>query len=145
MRTRTIAIIVIALVIVGFAGYAVLAGNSKDSGKDNSMANMNMSDSSSKPDNSKPSTQAVATDEVEIENFAFTPANITVKVGTKVTWINKDSTAHTVTADNTSNDAPSSEMLGKGQSYSFTFTKAGTYGYHCTVHPSMTGTVTVTE
>lgn len=77
---------------------------------------------------------------VTIANFAFSPASLTVKVGTKVTWTNNDSTTHTVTADQGAFDAGN---LPPGQSFSFTFTKAGTYNYHCSIHPSMTATIVV--
>lgn len=86
-----------------------------------------------------------ATANVTIKNSAYTPAQITVKVGTKVTWTQEDSLRHDVAPDNSSSDFTGSELLSKGESYSFTFTKAGTYSYHCTPHPFMKGTVTVTE
>ena len=62
-----------------------------------------------------------------------------------MTWINKDNVNHTVTADNASADAPSSDDIANGKSYSFTFKKAGTYTYHCFPHPYMHGTVIVTN
>jgi plastocyanin len=77
---------------------------------------------------------------VSIENFAFDPPNMTVAPGTTVTWVNNDQTAHTVTANNGAFD---SGTLQPGQSYSFTFEKAGTYAYHCNIHPDMTASVTV--
>lgn len=77
---------------------------------------------------------------VAIANFAFSPASLTVKVGTKVTWTNNDSAAHTVTADQGAFD---SGTLSPGGSYSFTFTKAGTYTYKCSFHAQMTATIVV--
>jgi len=77
---------------------------------------------------------------VTIANFAFSPATLTVKVGTKVTWTNNDSATHTVTALQGAFD---SGDLPTGQSFSFTFTKAGTYNYHCAIHSSMTATIIV--
>jgi plastocyanin len=77
---------------------------------------------------------------VSIKNFAFNPPNATVAPGTTVTWVNNDQTAHTVTANNGAFD---SGTLQPGQSYSFKFDKAGTYAYHCNIHPTMTATVTV--
>ncbi len=88
-------------------------------------------------------TQAVATDKVTIQNVAFSPANITVKKGTTVTWTNQDAVEHTVTEDDGQN-GPSASPLNQGQSYSFTFNQTGTFHYHCTIHSEMTGTVTVT-
>jgi amicyanin len=92
-------------------------------------------------DNQQP--KAEATNSVTISNYTFGPATITVKVGTKVTWTNQDSVGHTVTAD--SGSGPDSQLIDQGQSYSFTFDKAGTFTYHCTPHPYMKGTVIVTE
>jgi plastocyanin len=81
---------------------------------------------------------------VAIKNFAFSPTALKVKVGTKVTWTNEDTDAHTVTSLN--NAGPlSSAALSTGQSYSYTFTKPGTYNYQCTIHPFMTASVTVTQ
>ena len=79
---------------------------------------------------------------MEIEDFAFVPGTITIKVGTTVTWTNKDSVGHTATSDDGVFD---SGMLSKGSSYSFTFTTAGTYGYFCKPHPYMVATIVVTE
>lgn len=79
--------------------------------------------------------------EVWIQNMAFNPGNITVPVGTKVTWTNKDAVTHNVTS---TTNAFSSGSLVNGATYSYTFSIAGTFPYSCTIHPSMTGTVTVT-
>ena len=77
---------------------------------------------------------------VSIANFSFKPAVITVSVGTTVTWTNNDSAGHTVTADDGSF---TSDTLGSGATFSRTFATAGTFAYHCSIHPSMKGTVTV--
>jgi plastocyanin len=76
---------------------------------------------------------------VSIVNFSFSPASLTVSVGTKVTWTNNDSTTHTVTDDH----GAFNQMLSPGQTFTFTFTKAGTYTYHCNIHRSMTATIIV--
>jgi len=78
---------------------------------------------------------------VLIKNFSFKPANITIKRGTKVRWINKDSTAHTATANN--KRSFDSGRLSKGQSYTHTFKSAGKKPYHCEIHPDMKGRITV--
>src|SRR5215213_9023162 len=78
---------------------------------------------------------------VLIKNFSFKPANITIKRGTKVRWINKDSTAHTVTANNPRRF--DSGRLGKGQRYTHTFKSAGKKRYHCNIHPDMRASVVV--
>src|SRR5215212_10463843 len=85
--------------------------------------------------------QKQATRTVVIQGFSFKPAHITFKRGTKVTWINKDMTKHTATANNGAFD---SGVLRSGQSYSHTFKTAGrTNNYHCEIHPFMRGSVTV--
>jgi plastocyanin len=81
---------------------------------------------------------------VAIKNFAFAPGTLTVKTGTTVTWTNQDTDAHTVTSQK-SGGPLRSPALGTGKSYSYTFTKAGSYAYLCTIHPFMTATVTVTQ
>jgi len=88
---------------------------------------------------------AVSTSQVMIQNYMFSPMVIKVKAGTKVTWINMDEVHHSVTADQSSSDAPNGPLIAKGQSYSFTFKKAGTYTFHCQPHPYMHGTVIVTD
>jgi plastocyanin len=77
---------------------------------------------------------------VEINNFAFTPASLTVSAGTSVSWKFDDSTQHTVTADDNSF---TSEAMGDGQTYTHTFDTKGTLAYHCSIHPFMKGSVEV--
>jgi plastocyanin len=78
---------------------------------------------------------------VNIKNFAFEPAALNVKVGTTVTWTNNDSVAHTVTSD--SGNLLNSPTLSPGESFSFTFTSAGSVAYHCNIHQTMKGVVVV--
>lgn len=144
MKNKSAILTVFALVVVAaIIGFVAFGGKNNTSTSDN-MSSMDMSEQSS--GSSQASTEnPVATNEVEIEDYSFMPGAITVKVGTKVTWTNKDSVRHDVVADTESNDAPNGPLLAKGESYSFTFTKAGTYSYHCSPHPYMKGTVIVTE
>ncbi|MET8956757.1 cupredoxin family copper-binding protein [Streptomyces sp. NPDC004533] len=80
---------------------------------------------------------------VAIKNFAFSPTTLKVKAGTTVTWTNQDTDPHTVTS--TGSGGPlHSAALATHATYSYTFTKPGTYAYLCTIHPFMTGTVEVT-
>jgi plastocyanin len=79
-------------------------------------------------------------DAVKIAGFAFSPATLQVKAGTKVTFTNEDEYEHTATADDGSFD---SEHLKKGDTFEFTFDKPGTYAYKCDIHNSMTGKVVV--
>jgi amicyanin len=77
---------------------------------------------------------------VHIDNFAFTPAEITVVPGTTVTWINGDDIPHTVVA---SNKAFRSKVMDTEQQFSFSFKDAGTYEYFCSLHPHMKAKVIV--
>ena len=79
--------------------------------------------------------------EISIKGFAFDPSNITIKVGTEVTWTNFDSAPHNVTSN--PGTELSSPTLNKGDSWSHVFTTAGTYPYFCSIHPSMTASITV--
>lgn len=79
---------------------------------------------------------------VAIQNFAFSPTSITIKKGDTVVWTNKDSVTHNVIG---SSGGPSSSSIGAGETYSFTFNNVGTFSYHCSIHPSMVGTVVVTQ
>ena len=80
--------------------------------------------------------------EVKIDNFSFGPASLTVAVGTTVTWTNRDDIPHTVVS---TDDAKTfkSKVLDTDEKFSFTFNKAGTYPYFCSIHPKMTGKVIV--
>lgn len=85
---------------------------------------------------------AVATDAVAIQGFKFGPATITVKAGSTVTWTNKDDEAHTVFFAFDGSRSPI--LVNNNNVYTKSFSTPGTYTYHCTIHPFMTGTVTVT-
>ncbi|MDH3307600.1 MAG: cupredoxin family copper-binding protein [Acidimicrobiia bacterium] len=85
--------------------------------------------------------QAGTTTAVSIDSFAYMPQTITVAVGETVEWTNDQSVGHTVTADDGSID---SGTMANQATFAMTFETAGTFAYHCTIHPNMTGTVTVT-
>jgi plastocyanin len=79
---------------------------------------------------------------IKMQNIQFSPKETTVKVGDKVTWTNDDSTDHNVTADSGADFK--SKDFGSGGTFDFTPDKTGTIKYECTIHPGMTGTLTVT-
>ena len=81
-----------------------------------------------------------ATAEVKIDNFSFGPQTITVPVGVTVTWTNRDDIPHTVVS---TDGVFKSKVRDTDEKFSYTFTKAGTYPYFCSVHPKMTGKVVV--
>jgi plastocyanin len=129
-RVRIIPVLVVAVVIaVGATLVVVLSSNSGAAG------------------GSAPTKSAATTGgkgkmvTVDISMFAFHPSTVTIAPGTTVAWTNKDSTAHTATADN----GPTFDTgsIQQGQTKTFTFTKPGTYAYRCAIHPFMNGTVIV--
>jgi plastocyanin len=80
------------------------------------------------------------TTEVKIDNFSFGPGTLTVPVGTTVTWTNRDDIPHTAVS---TEGAFKSKVMDTDEKFSYTFTKAGTFPYFCSIHPKMTGKVVV--
>jgi len=83
---------------------------------------------------------AAANAEVKIDNFSFGPQTVTVPVGAMVTWVNRDDIPHTVVS---TDGVFKSKVRDTDETFSYTFTKAGTYPYFCSVHAKMTGKVVV--
>jgi plastocyanin len=83
---------------------------------------------------------SAATAEVKIDNFSFAPQTLTVPVGTTVTWTNRDDIPHTVVS---TDGVFKSKVRDTDEKFSYTFVKAGTYPYYCSVHPKMTGNIVV--
>ena len=77
---------------------------------------------------------------VRIANFTFTQPTVAVRPGTTVTWVNDDDIPHTVVSKTL---AFKSKVLDSGDRFSFTFAKAGQFGYFCSIHPHMTGMIIV--
>jgi len=103
------------------------------------MSNMKMPQ---KPTSSETKEMGVNSvpNQVVIENFSFVPATLTVKAGTKVTWVNRDDVPHTATdTDKRFN----SKALDTDDQFAFTFSEPGTYNYFCALHPKMTGQIIV--
>jgi plastocyanin len=90
-----------------------------------------------------------ASKSVSIVDFAFQPGSVTISAGDSVVWTNNGQAPHTVTDDggtfDSSPNCPNnlSDCMQPGDSYSHTFDSAGTFSYHCKVHPNMTGTIVV--
>jgi plastocyanin len=76
--------------------------------------------------------QQATAPEIKIDDFSFTPATITAAAGTTVTWINRDDIPHTVASDG---KEFKSKALDTDEKFSYTFSKAGTYSYFCSLHP----------
>jgi len=131
MDMRRIVLLLCAAAALAAAG----CGSSNNSSSSSSSASTPAASSSSSS-----SSGGVA---IKMQNIAFDPKDVTVKVGQKVTWTNDDSVDHNVTSQ--SGESIKSDNFGKGATFSFTPTKAGTIKYVCTIHPGMTATLTVTK
>lgn len=150
MNKSLTAIIVIVLVIVGAATFFVVSNNNKSDKAteqtevvEETPQSSTSIDANSPEPSSNPTDQNEQTSSVAIENFAFSPNALTVKKGTTVTWTNQDTAEHNVFSED--DGGPKGDLLSKGESFSFTFNKVGTFNYICQPHPHMKGTVTVTD
>lgn len=153
---KSVAVIVVSVVGVVALGGIVFAAN-RDNGQSaavqqagsSTMATDDGHDTMAPKPESNPQPagtgDAVEASAVTIENYAYSPASIRVKKGTTVTWTNQDSVKHDVMPDKPSDDFKASDLLAKGESYSFTFNTVGTYSYYCSPHPYMKATVEVVE
>ncbi len=147
MNKTIVILLVLVIVIVG--GYFIFFNNnSNQTPVDNSQTNTPpVENTSVNIVNNSTTTVAAPAQPVAsnitigIKNFAFSPSSTTIKVGTKVTWINNDSVPHTITSD--SGNLLNSSQLSPGQSFTFTFTSPGTTNYHCSIHPTMHGKIVV--
>jgi plastocyanin len=89
---------------------------------------------------SSANTSQPATAQIKVDNFSFGPTTLTVAVGTTITWTNRDGMPHTIVG---AEKVFMSKLLDTNEKFSFTFDKAGTYPYFCSIHPEMTGSVVV--
>jgi plastocyanin len=133
VRTFIAAVFALGLAATGCAGSSEARTHPTATGNTSAVAPT--------PASSSGAVKAAATNSVTIKNFAFSPSTITVKPGTKVTWVNHDEDAHTVSFQ--SNLRVASNPLQGNQSFSYTFQTPGTYRYICSIHPFMHGTVIV--
>ena len=139
MKPKKSAIVSAVIILAAIATMIVITSGKKNNDAMTAQPSKSVSSSKSSAD----SSTAVSTDSVTLENYIFTPATIKVKVGTTVTWTNKDAVHHSVTGDN--GGLPDGPLFGQGETYKYTFTKAGTFTYHCSPHPYMHGSVVVTD
>ncbi|KKQ02672.1 MAG: Blue (Type 1) copper domain protein [Parcubacteria group bacterium GW2011_GWB1_36_5] len=136
MNKIIISFVVVALVLVG--GYFLFKGSYSTP----SIPQTSNQQTTPPSPTSQASVVTPMTYNVLIQNFAFSQKFINVKRGDTVVWTNKDSAPHTVTGGNS---GPASNTLNVGGTYNFTFNTAGTFDYHCAFHPSMTGSIVVTQ
>lgn len=92
------------------------------------------------PTSTPATTPTPAQASVEISGFAFVPQTLSVPPGTTVTWTNNDSSSHTIASND---NLFQSGNLAKGATFSHTFGQKGTFNYHCSIHPAMTGKIIV--
>lgn len=137
MNIKKIIIIVAVLLLVVLGIYFITS-------------NKNITPTNTTPETnivSKVSQIPVTTDEssvtVDIKNLEFNPTTLNIKTGTKVTWTNSDNTPHTVTSEFVK--LFDSKTLSPGQSYSYTFSKAGFINYSCNIHPTMKGIIIIKD
>jgi len=112
-----------------YLGYFLLKSKPTQTVATNNQMQMNQKQSN---------TQTSTGSAVSIANYAFNPQQLTVKAGAEVTWTNNDSVTHTVTFDSFN-----SGDIAPGGTYKHTFSDAGTFNYHCSIHTSMTGSIIV--
>ena len=149
MNKRTIGMVLVAVALIAIGGIAVATQQSqrKTQPANQTAHDATNSDSQHKEDEKKESGSEDLTNQTEvfidIKDFVFTKKDITIKKGTKVTWINQDTVKHNAFSDDSK--GPKGELLAKGESYSFTFDEVGTTNYYCTPHPYMKGIVNVVE
>ena len=134
-------IIIIAALVVVVALVSVVAASSGKKNPSTGSANNDNSSKTSTMNNAPTASTAVAADKVDINNYMFGPGDIKIKVGTIVTWTNHDSVRHNIVSDD--NMMPDGKLIAKDETYTYTFTKAGTYKYHCAPHQYMHGSVVV--
>lgn len=138
---RSIIIPIIIFIMLISGGALVFMNRDKDNTDDT----MDMSSMSAESGDSANTETPADPNTVLISDFAYNPETITIKKGTTITWTNQDDARHDVAPTGGAADFQASELLAKGESYTFTFNTAGTYTYQCSPHPYMTGTVVVTE
>jgi plastocyanin len=88
-----------------------------------------------------PQQQSATPAEVKIDNFTYSPVTVTIAAGTTVKWTNRDDIPHTVVSEDKATFK--SKALDTDDSFSYTFTKPGTYTYFCSIHPKMTAKIVV--
>lgn len=151
-KPGAIVAVIVVIVVLALGGWYLVTKNKNStnnaygssSSSSSNMHNMMNPPSPSSSGGTSSGQSEQQTNAVAIQNYAFSPEEITVKAGTTVTWTNKDSVAHTVT-ETDGQTGPNSGDVNPNGTYTFTFSKAGTYHYHCSIHPEMVGTVTVTS
>jgi plastocyanin len=137
-------VVVLAVLTIGGVAVATQLGKNSESSM-TGMNDMSSQDTSNMMSSGEQDLTAQKEVTMNIQDFDFEKANIKIKAGTKVTWTNVDTARHNVIIDGEGAEGLGSELLAKGESYSFTFTEPGMTMYLCEPHPYMKGMINVVE
>jgi len=143
-KSLIIGIIIVVIIVAVIIGYVLIKPSNTNTAT-NQNAPTSGNSAGSETTNPNPPTgnsNSPKTVTIEISNFAFNPASVTINKGDSVVWLNKDTMAHTVTSDSGSSELGSSPITS-GQTYTHTFDTTGSFNYHCSIHTSMKATITV--
>ena len=146
MRTTSVITVLLVLILIGVGLYYVNRNpTTPDTNTNVTATTTNTSTPTTTSGTTSGTTSATTTSNVAvaIRNFAYAPATLTIKRGTRVTWTNNDTAPHDVTS--VTGTVLNSPRLTTGQSFSYTFNQTGTFNYYCTIHPNMRATVIVTD
>lgn len=145
MNSKLIGAFVAIVAVVGIGAFVYSSNQSTES---SSMSEMSMQAENNNPFTNRNMDQS--TDEIQegtvkmdIAGFAFAQKAVKVKPGTTITWTNQDDAKHDITPTEDSPNFLPSELLAKGESYSYTFEEPGIYSYICSPHPYMKASVEV--
>jgi plastocyanin len=142
MKTKGLTYLSFAIFALMLAGCSALASPTSPASTPMPMPSDTPSPGNNPAPTDTPAPGSTGTVDIKIQNFAFDPPNITIKAGTTVQWKNLDGVSHSITSDTGLWD---SGGIAQGDSYTRVFDAPGTYPYHCGVHPTMKGTITVTS
>ena len=145
MNNKLIGVIVAIVAVVGIGAFVYSSNQNSDN---SSVSNMDMKAEDKNPftnGNKDQSTDKVqeGTVNIDIAGFAFAQKTVKVKQGTTITWTNQDDAKHDISPTEDSPNFMPSELLAKGESYSYTFKEVGMYPYICSPHPYMKASVEV--
>lgn len=142
MKKAIFSIVIISALLMGLFTYAAIKRGSTTGQVIGDLDEVNTLNNYSDIGKNVPSEENIIINNVDIVNFAFSPIEIEINTGDTVLWENRDIARHTVTSNDGIFD---SELIGKGEMFSYKFESAGVYGYYCTPHPYMIGRVVVND
>jgi len=130
--------IIVLVILIAAAGAVYLLQNKTAESKGGLQVNDNQNNEQEASNTQQTALQA---HNIKISEFSFNSQELKIKKGDTVVWTNEDSARHTVTSD--SGSELDSELFGKSETYSHTFSEAGTFSYHCSPHPGMKARIIV--